>query len=364
MDIGKAIYKILSDNIAVSSMVGTRIAPNVMKQTSAFPFIVYDVSSDTPEGQKDSVALLDTANIMVSAYCKTYSEASKLANYIRTALDRVNGVYNAVNIQAIDFDGYDDVFDDMSGSDGIYRKSLNFNIRIINSFNNIYSTHFDGVDDYVSLGVSGLSAMKQTGSISSWFKLETIASSANIFQTKVDANNKILIYYQASNNELFGTYKAGGTAATAITTEAVEGDGLWHHLAVTWDSSSAREIKLYLDGTLKDTTSLTTGSITESFEDAAIGNNTSGGGFWKGNIDEVVLFNKTLDATEVSNLYNDGLPFNPQPVANMIGYWKMGDGGIVGNSIATYPTIVDETGNNNGTMTNMTSTDFEADVPE
>mgnify|MGYP000285776015 CR=1 FL=1 len=68
----KAIYKILNDNIAVSSMVGTRIAPNVMKQTSAFPFIVYDVSSDTPEGQKDSVALLDTANIMVSAYCKTY----------------------------------------------------------------------------------------------------------------------------------------------------------------------------------------------------------------------------------------------------------------------------------------------------
>ena len=43
MDIGKAIYKILNDNIAVESMVGTRIAPNVMKQTSPFPFIVYDV---------------------------------------------------------------------------------------------------------------------------------------------------------------------------------------------------------------------------------------------------------------------------------------------------------------------------------
>ena len=42
----------------------------------------------------------------------------------------------------------------------------------------------------------------------------------------------------------------------------------------------------------------------------------------------------------------------------------MGDGGIVGNPIATYPTIPDETGNNDGTMTNMTSTDFQADVPE
>ena len=361
MDIGKAIYKILHDNIAVESMVGTRIAPNVMKQTSPFPFIVYDVSTDTPEGQKDSVALLDTATVMVSAYCKTYAEASKLANYIRTALDRVNGVYNAVNIQSIDFDGYDDVFDDMSGSDGIYRKSLNFNIRIINSFNNIYSTHFDGVDDYVALGTTGMSSIKNTGSISAWFQLETVGSSANIFQSRVDSDNTIHLYYNAGTNELTANYKAGGTANNATTNESIEGDGLWHHACSTWDSSG--NIKLYLDGTLKDTTAIS-GAINGSFTTAAIGNNSTGGGFWKGNIDEVTIFNKELDSTEVTSLYNDGLPFNPQPLDNLKGYWKMGDGGIVGNPIATFPTIPDETGNNDGTMTNMTSTDFQADVPE
>ena len=361
MDIGKAIYKILSDNIAVSSMVGTRIAPNVMKQTSAFPFIVYDVSSDTPEGQKDSVALLDTANIMVSAYCKTYSEASKLANYIRTALDRVNGVYNAVNIQAIDFDGYDDVFDDMSGSDGIYRKSLNFNIRIINSFNNIYSTHFDGVDDYVALGVTGMSSLKNTGSMSAWFKLESTGASAEVMRILEDSNNNIRILYHNPSSELRFIYRAGGTSTNAVLTDAIEGDGKWHHVVGTWDSTG--NAKIYLDGTLKATTGIS-GTFTGSFTTASIGNNADGGAFWKGNIDEVVLFNKELDSTEVSSLYNDGLPFNPEPASNMIDYWKMGDGGIVGNSIATFPTIVDEIGNNNGTMTNMTSTDFEADVPE
>ena len=362
MDIGKAIYKILSDNIAVSSMVGTRIAPNVMKQTSAFPFIVYDVSSDTPEGQKDSVALLDTANIMVSAYCKTYSEASKLANYIRTALDRVNGVYNAVNIQAIDFDGYDDVFDDMSGSDGIYRKSLNFNIRIINSFNNIYSTHFDGVDDYVSLGVTGMSSVKTTGTISAWVKLETVTATSTVLFIRVDGNNNIALLYNAATNQLNMKYRGSASNSTATYSTSMENDGNWHHLAGTWDTV-ADAVKLYLDGTEVGTASSMT-AITASFASASIGSNADGGAFWKGNIDEVVLFNKTLSGTEVSNLYNDGLPFNPQPVANMKGYWKMGDGGIVGNPIATYPTIVDETGNNNGTMTNMTSTDFQADVPE
>ena len=361
MDIGKAIYKILHDNIAVESMVGTRIAPNVMKQTSPFPFIVYDVSTDTPEGQKDSVALLDTSTIMVSAYCKTYAEASKLANYIRTALDRVNGVYNAVNIQAIDFDGYDDVFDDMSGSDGIYRKSLNFNIRIINSFNNIYSTAFDGVDDYVDLGVSGLSSIKNTGSISAWFKLETISSSGIIFESRVDTNNRILLFYHASNDEITINYKAEGTANLAFFTDAVENDGLWHHVASTWDSSG--NLKIYLDGNLKDTTAIS-GALTGSFTAAAIGYNTDGGNYWIGNIDEVSLFNAELIASQITTLYNDGLPFNPVPLDSLKGYWRMGDGGIVGDPIATFPTIPDETGNNNGIMTNMTSTDFEADVPE
>ena len=361
MDIGKAIYKILHDNIAVESMVGTRIAPNVMKQTSPFPFIVYDVSTDTPEGQKDSVALLDNASIMVSAYCKTYSEASKLANYIRTALDRVNGVYNAVNIQAIDFDGYDDVFDDMSGSDGIYRKSLNFNVRIINSFNNIYSTHFDGVDDYVALGVSGMSACKNTGSISVWFKLETVESSCYLMRLYEDGDNNISIFYHASANELRVRYKSGGTETSAVTTDLVEGDGLWYHLAGTWDSSG--NTSLYLNGVLKQSSAIS-GTFTGSFTIASIGNSTQSSSYWKGNIDEVTLFNKELDSTEVSTLYNDGLPFNPQPLDNLKGYWKMGDGGIVGNPIATFPTIVDETGNNDGTMTNMTSTDFQADVPE
>ena len=361
MDIGKAIYKILHDNIAVESMVGTRIAPNIMKQTSEFPFIIYDVTSDDPEGQKDSVALLDNASIMVSAYCKTYAEASKLANYIRTALDRVNGLYAGVNIQAINFDGYDDVFDDMSGSDGIYRKSLNFNIRIINSFNNIYSTHFDGVDDYVALGVSGMSAAKNTGSFSSWFKLETTAVSGEIIRLFEDEENNIRIFYHASNNELRFSYTADGSSTNVILSDEIEGDGLWHHVVGTWDNSG--KASLYLDGIFREAATIS-GTFIGSFTTAAIGNNAQSGNYWLGNIDEVTLFNKELSPSEVTTLYNDGLPYTVAADSGLIGWWRMGDGGIVGDPIATFPTILDETGNNDGTMTNMTSTDFQADVPE
>ena len=82
MDIGKAIYKILSDNIAVSSMVGTRIAPNVMKQTSAFPFIVYDVKIKPSRGK----VLLSGIRNLIS----TYFSLSLSRNQIRKPLP-VNG---------------------------------------------------------------------------------------------------------------------------------------------------------------------------------------------------------------------------------------------------------------------------------
>ena len=363
MDIGKAIYKILHDNIAVESMVRTRIAPNVMKQTSEFPFIVYDVSTDSPEGQKDSVALLDTASIMVSAYCKTYSDASKLANYIRTALDRVNGLYVGVNIQAIDFDGYDDVFDDMSGSDGVYRKSLNFNIRILNSFNNIYSTNFDGVDDYVAIDGIGSILDSDKGTISVWAKTSETGSSGNYFKSFVDSNNNIALLYNAASNELRLNYKGGGVAITSVSTDAIEGDGLWHHIAGTWDVAGD-EIKLYLDGGLQQTTtSLPT--FTGTPANSSIGNNAAGGGYFIGNIDEVSLFNVELTDAQITTLYNEGFPNTVAADTGLIGWWRMGDGTLTGDPIATFPTIPDDSSNNNsGTMSNMTSTDFEADVAE
>ena len=361
MDIGKAIYKILSDNIAVASLVETRIAPNVMKQTSPFPFIVYDVNSE-PEGQKDSVALLDKASVMVSAYCKTYSEASTLANYIRTALDRVNGLYVGVNIQSINFQGYDDVFDDMSGSDGIYRKSLNFDVRILNSFNNIYSTAFDGVDDYVA--INGISSVinNSLGSLSLWAKTDTTTSNRAYFASYIDSNNFISLSYAHSANEVKVNYKGGGSTKTSSTTDVIEGDGLWHNIVATWDESGL--LSLYLDGVLKDSAgSLPT--IVGTAATSSIGNNANSGQYFLGNIDEVSLFNVELTASQVTTLYNDGLPYTVAADTGLIGWWRMGDGGITGNPIATFPTIPDDSSNNNnGEMTNMTSTDFEPDVAD
>tara|TARA_Y100001973_G_scaffold106706_1_gene186714 strand:- start:3713 stop:4807 length:1095 start_codon:yes stop_codon:yes gene_type:complete len=364
MDIGKAIYKILNDNIAVNSMVAGRIAPNVMKQTSPFPFIIYDVFRSTPEGQKDSVALLDNYNIMVSGYTKTYSDASKLANYIRTALDRQIGLYNNVNIQAIDFDGYDDVFDDDSGSDGIYRKALNFKIRVLNSFNNIYSLDFDGVDDYVEINNGAAAINANTGAMSLWINLPTVDTTGSMISCNYSTTDAIRIIYHAYYNEFRAIYKGGGTSATAsIDGSSIEGDGNWHHIAMTWNKSLDR-ITLYIDGaSVATANSLTT--ISSAFNVGAIGNNGLSGSYYQGNIDEVSTWSIELTASDISDIYNNGVPYTLAPDTGLVGWWRMGDGNITGLSTAKFPTIPDESTNDNtGTMTNMTSADIEADVAE
>jgi len=133
MKSGLAIYNILSNDADVSQLVGVRIFPNVAKNSTQFPFIIYDVNGETPTNDKDGVSTLDTDSLMVSCYSETYKQASVLGLRIRKALDRVKGTFGGVEIQSIQYVGYDDLFDDDSGDEGIYRKALNFNIRIINS---------------------------------------------------------------------------------------------------------------------------------------------------------------------------------------------------------------------------------------
>ena len=133
MKSGLAISNLLRTDSDVLALVSTRVYPVVAKDSTAFPFIIYDVESESPTQDKDGVSTLDEDFVTVSAYSKTYSEAADLARKIRTALDRKTGTYGGIKVQSIQYNGYNDLFDDNASNDGVYRKSLDFKIRIVNS---------------------------------------------------------------------------------------------------------------------------------------------------------------------------------------------------------------------------------------
>ena len=118
----------------------------------------------------------------------------------------------------------------------------------------------------------------------------------------------------------------------------------WTHIAGTWDGTTMR---VYLNGMEDGSTSLSGSFI------SAGGNFNLGGDFpsvpgelMQGSIDEVRIWNQTLDATSIQeNLYEQ---INPQNYSSLIGYFRFdeADGGVTNTGILA-PEIEDLSGKAN-----------------
>ena len=107
MNIGKAVYGILSGTTAVTDIVGTKIFPEIAEQETAVPFVVYQVQSVQPEDTHDGPSKLDEVRVEVLCYDDAYNGAADLASAVRGALDRVRGTYNGVNVESVQFNDVD-----------------------------------------------------------------------------------------------------------------------------------------------------------------------------------------------------------------------------------------------------------------
>ena len=94
-------------------------------------------------------------------------------------------------------------------------------------------------------------------------------------------------------------------------------DGLWHHLAMTYDGS---QLKLYIDGVLTETGSAT-GSI-DSEVGTLIGQHNflspTNSDTFGGLIDETLVYNRALSATEISTLAQIPTQNIPEPASFFI----------------------------------------------
>ena len=138
MKIGLAIYNILSQDSDVAALAGTRIFPNVAKQGSTFPFIVYRTTTVTPNDTKDGVSTVDENSFDVLCFSDSYNVAVDLAQKARIALDRKTGTYptSGVQVQSIQFTSYDEDFEIEGDGMGLYVQTLSFVLRQINPVSN------------------------------------------------------------------------------------------------------------------------------------------------------------------------------------------------------------------------------------
>ena len=206
-------------------------------------------------------------------------------------------------------------------------------------------TDFDGINDYVTMATGGPTGSSNR-TVECWIK-----SSNNIAsqQTIVDwggmsPNGSRFTLNMIYNGKL--RIEVGGNGFHTTNNIA---DGLWHHVAVTYDNSAALKFKLYVDGVMLANQNTTVAVNTSSTGGYYIGTRNDFANYFDGIIDEVRVWNVVRTDAEILASMNGEFCAVP---TGLVSYYKMNQG-TAGSSNTGVTTLTNATGTNNGTLTNF-----------
>jgi len=208
----------------------------------------------------------------------------------------------------------------------------------------IGSYSFNGTTSEVDIGVSTQFPQGANDrSVSLWFRTDDTSFSPNEMfawgNLGVTYNYVVGLYTNA------GIFVSGyGDPQWTTTTPYINyNDDDWHLIVVTLGSGSH---KIYIDGSLIDTTSATfdTGGG-GTVKNAVIGNyGPSGTEDWTGEIDDMAIWNRVITSGEVTDLWNsgDGALANTISTTGLLAYYNFDsvtDDKCVNQAVPTYPSL-------------------------
>lgn len=219
---------------------------------------------------------------------------------------------------------------------------------------NLLSTSFNGVDEYVQTSVDFSGATEFT--ISGWYYRATAAQRIDITQSNNANSNRVKLLLNSTGPAVIALDQSSRTSSPL-------GTG-WYHIVMVYDGSLsvAARIRLYVNGALEGNTVGTPPTSVSTIGDSQtlrLGQDNGSGVHSTGNLDEVTIWSNPLSAGEVTELYNAGTPLDPlshSQAASLSSYYRMGDGD-------SDTTIFDNIGTDDGTLVNMDASNYTTDVP-
>ncbi len=182
---------------------------------------------------------------------------------------------------------------------------------------------FDGVDDRVdisfseSLNFSGLEEI----SISTWFWAKPNQEDAD--PRLVNQGNEIVLRIDAANQQIDWILNSFvGTDRVNSFSDSFN-FSIWNHVIGTFNGSN---LTIYINGKFERSANVGTGTYGGDLNSWAIGFNSPGVGYkpFNGSIDDVAIYNRTLSAGEVNDLFVRGNSSLDNNVTwGRVAYWKM-----------------------------------------
>ena len=164
--------------------------------------------------------------------------------------------------------------------------------------------YFDGLTSAVTAQVSNMPAVDSPQSFSWWFRIDSIPS----YKDERDAHNMIALVDSAAGVGVQFGFRAPGYQSLGFDTwywggrTVMEADmpaiGQWHHCVYTFDGGTHL---FYIDGQQEATSKAV--PQTGKPDILMLGNYPGGEQFFKGSLDDVRIYNRVLDLSEVHLLY-------------------------------------------------------------
>ena len=158
--------------------------------------------------------------------------------------------------------------------------------------------NFDGSDDYVTMGDITTVELLTQASFSAWFKKTGDGDATNMLISKNDSY-EIKVRESSVNQYDFAidNVDAGFTGAPT--------DNVWTHVVMVYDAGVTNGTKLYENGVLIDSATLSRGTISDRTTALTIGGREGSYNF-AGLIDDVRIYNRSLSQADITELYNAG----------------------------------------------------------
>jgi hypothetical protein len=218
-----------------------------------------------------------------------------------------------------------------------------------------YALSLDGVNDY--LDANRTVASNLGFSVSAWINPTSYATvmlgTRNL--SSASTSNGFTMNINSSGN-LFGRIFTETSNIIQVQTGSTISLNNWSHVAMTYDSST-KTLKLYLNGAQAGSIVGTDPSVA-SIADLDIGRASVGTfyDYFVGKLSNVALWDTDLSSTEVTEIYNQGVPSNLNNFSGTapVSWWQLGSN----SSFNTNWTCLDEIGTNNAVSVNMTNDDI------
>ena len=187
----------------------------------------------------------------------------------------------------------------------------------------------DGVDDHINLGDGVADGLR---TIDFWFRPRTNINTQTdpqglVYRWNISSNsNNVGVYIGGSslgdNGKLVFQRNTGSTNRKVVSDASAWTAGRWYHVVGTIDPTSG--MKMYVDGVLQQNTNTSTAAATSTTHNVHVGRwGAFNGRYFNGEIDELKLWSRALDTSEVMGSKCDTIiPFQQ---TGLLGYWDFND---------------------------------------